>query len=79
MVVEQLVTMASTIFGLDMMERWRWCFSLAFECEALEGCGGDIEFGFVMSASQQEGWTWSLTLIEVKKNERGWWDSLGGV
>ncbi|KAK0817710.1 hypothetical protein LTR75_003045 [Friedmanniomyces endolithicus] len=75
----QLVVLASTLFGLNLSDSERWRCSLTGSCDAARDSATSADFGAIMSASRQGGWTWTLSLVEVIKNERGRWSTMGVV
>ncbi|KAK0252959.1 hypothetical protein B0A54_14403 [Friedmanniomyces endolithicus] len=76
---DQLVVLASTLFGLNLSDTERWRCLLTGSCDAARDSATSADFGAIVSASRQGGWTWTLSLVEVIKNERGRWSSMGVV
>ncbi|KAK1071994.1 hypothetical protein LTR12_015947 [Friedmanniomyces endolithicus] len=76
---DQLVVLASTLFGLNLSDTERWRCSLTGSCDAARDSATSADFGAIVSASRQGGWTWTLSLVEVIKNERGRWSTMGVV
>ncbi|TKA61664.1 hypothetical protein B0A55_05267 [Friedmanniomyces simplex] len=77
---DQLVLLASTVFPLDLSDTERWRCSLTGSCDAAARDSViSADFGAIVSASKQGGWTWMLSLVEVIKNNRGRWSTVGLV
>ncbi|KAK4979877.1 hypothetical protein LTR42_000184 [Elasticomyces elasticus] len=74
---DQLVRLAGDIFKLNLWEIDRWRYSLVGSCDSVRDSAVSVDFAELLAASKKGGWTWTLSIIEVKKDNRGRWASLG--
>ncbi|KAK3660775.1 hypothetical protein LTR56_000533 [Elasticomyces elasticus] len=74
---DQLVRLAGDIFKLNLWEIDRWRYSLVGSCDSVRDSAVSVDFAELLAASKKGGWTWTLSIVEVKKDNRGRWASLG--
>lgn len=75
-IIDHLLLLAETGFGLDLSERSKWRYNLLARCQDYNGCVSAENAEFVVSASRQGGWTWTLMLVEIERSARGVWESV---
>lgn len=45
-------------------------------CDGFEGAVNEANAEFILSASRQGEWRWTLYLVEVERNKSGRWEGL---